>query len=171
MSKFKVGDKVYCPNRGYGKVHDILKEETNYPLEVWFKNGIRDCFTLDGKRWDENSESNYCEGSSHESEDLQLVENTCCDSGDCEKAEKEALEVMSEINAIYPRHYRIGNAPEAIKIMRELMTDEQLEGFLWGNILKYAYRYGRKGDKKETAGKIEWYAQKLGILNSKELKL
>ena len=45
--------------------------------------------------------------------------------------------------------------------MAHLMTKEQFEGFLWGNILKYAYRYGRKGDKEETAGKIAWYAKKL----------
>ena len=45
---------------------------------------------------------------------------------------------------------------------------KQLEGFLWGNILKYAYRYGRKGDKKETAGKIKWYAQKLKELGECE---
>ena len=45
--------------------------------------------------------------------------------------------------------------------MAHMMTKEQLEGFLWGNIIKYTYRYGRKGDKKETAGKIAWYAKKL----------
>ena len=45
--------------------------------------------------------------------------------------------------------------------MTHLMNKEQLEGFLWGNIVKYAYRYGRKGDKAETAGKIAWYAKKL----------
>ena len=64
-------------------------------------------------------------------------------------------------DAINPSHYRVKGIPEAIEIMEHLMTKEQLEGFLWGNILKYAYRYGRKGDKKETAGKIEWYAKKL----------
>ena len=63
---------------------------------------------------------------------------------------------------INPSHYRVEGIPEAIDIMRGLMTDEQLEGFLWGNIIKYAYRYGRKGDtqgaKTETAAKIKWYA-------------
>lgn len=72
---------------------------------------------------------------------------------------------------INPSHYRVEGIPEAIDIMRGLMTDEQLEGFLWGNIIKYVYRYGRKGDKKETAGKIKWYAEKLAVLNAKELKI
>lgn len=70
-----------------------------------------------------------------------------------------------EYSPINPSHYQVAGIPEAIEIMEHLMTKEQLEGFLWGNILKYAYRYGRKGDKAETAGKIAWYAQKL-----KELK-
>lgn len=66
-----------------------------------------------------------------------------------------------EYTAIDPAHYRVKGIPEAIEIMEHLMAKEQLEGFLWGNILKYAYRYGRKGDKAETAGKIGWYANKL----------
>ena len=66
-----------------------------------------------------------------------------------------------EYSPINPSHYHAAGIPEAIEIMEHLMTKEQLEGFLWGNILKYAYRYGRKGDMKETAGKIEWYAKKL----------
>lgn len=75
--------------------------------------------------------------------------------------------VLYTSNPINPSHYRAEGIPEAIDIMRGLMTDEQLEGFLWGNIIKYAYRYGRKGDKKETAEKIEWYAEKLALLNIK----
>lgn len=66
-----------------------------------------------------------------------------------------------EYSAVNPSHYQVAGIPEAIEIMQGLMTKEQFEGFLWGNIIKYAYRYGRKGDKKETAGKIEWYAKKL----------
>lgn len=64
-------------------------------------------------------------------------------------------------DAVNPAHYQVEGIPEAIEIIAHLMTKEQFEGFLWGNIIKYAYRYGRKGDKAETAGKIEWYAKKL----------
>lgn len=74
----------------------------------------------------------------------------------------------NELSAVNPSYYCVKDIPEAIEIMRGLMTDEQLEGFLWGNILKYAYRYGRKGDKKETAGKIGWYAEHLAELWRKE---
>lgn len=73
-------------------------------------------------------------------------------------------------DAVNPAHYRVEGIPEAIEIIAHLMTREQLEGFFWGNIIKYAYRYGRKGDKAETAGKIAWYAQKLKELGECESK-
>lgn len=69
-----------------------------------------------------------------------------------------------EKDPINPSHYRVNGIPEAIEIMSKLMEKAQYEGFLWGNIVKYAYRYGRKGDKAETAKKIEWYAHALGEL-------
>lgn len=69
---------------------------------------------------------------------------------------------------VNPAHYQVAGIPEAIEIMQGLMTKEQFEGFFWGNIIKYAYRYGRKGDKAETAGKIKWYAQKLKELGECE---
>lgn len=64
-------------------------------------------------------------------------------------------------DAVNPAYYQVEGIPEAIEIIAHLMTKEQFEGFLWGNIMKYAYRYGRKGDKVETAGKIAWYANQL----------
>lgn len=73
-----------------------------------------------------------------------------------------------EDEAINPKHYKVKGIPEAYDLMTHLMTREQLEGVFWGNIVKYAYRYGRKGDKAETAGKIAWYAQKLKELGECE---
>lgn len=73
-------------------------------------------------------------------------------------------------DAVNPAHYQVEGIPEAIEIIAHLMTKEQFEGFLWGNIIKYAYRYGRKGDKVETAGKIAWYAKKLKELGECESK-
>ena len=71
---------------------------------------------------------------------------------------------------INPSHYQVKGIPEAIDIMKHLMTQEQFKGFLWGNIIKYAYRYGRKGDEHDTAGKIEWYANRLKEVCAEEKK-
>ena len=76
-----------------------------------------------------------------------------------EDEDESTVERMED--AINPSHYKVDGLPEAIDIMNHLMTPEQFEGFLWGNIMKYAYRFGRKGDKGETAGKIAWYANQL----------
>lgn len=76
----------------------------------------------------------------------------------------------AEYSPINPSHYRVAGIPEAIDIMEHLMTQEQFKGFLWGNIIKYAYRYGRKGDEHDTAGKIEWYANRLKEVCAEEKK-
>lgn len=81
---------------------------------------------------------------------------------------EEEKEVDQIANVINPPHYKVKGLPEAHEIMNHLMHREQLEGFYWGNIIKYAYRYGRKGDKAETAGKIAWYATKLKELEECE---
>ena len=75
-----------------------------------------------------------------------------------------------EYSPINPSHYQVKGIPEAIDIMKHLMTQEQFKGFLWGNIIKYAYRYGRKGDEHDTAGKIEWYANRLKEVCAEEKK-
>lgn len=50
-------------------------------------------------------------------------------------------------------------AIQPIQVMKAVMATEQLEGYLWGNIIKYAMRYSRKEDKKVTAEKIANYAK------------
>ena len=99
-------------------------------------------------------------------------EETCIVNSDNEgevEMRTDALENIED-SAINPAHYHVEGIPEAIDIMAHLMTKEQLEGFLWGNIIKYAYRYGRKGDKAETAGKIAWYANHLKDLEEEKRK-
>lgn len=146
-SKFKVGDRVWSFYFGVGTVTEVTDDSTDlYPIRVtWGKNAkfpkAYDYFTADGK---------ICV-------DYEGTEKTITLSD----AEDIAEDVKSESDAINPSHYRVEGIPEAIEIMQGLMTKEQYEGFLWGNIIKYAYRFGRKGDKAETAGKIAWYANKL----------
>lgn len=141
MEKFKVGDKVRSPALGDGVVIEVDDIECDYPITVkWAKGSLyadtHSLFTLEGHYYSQRSDAE---------KDITLLEG----------------EDKTETDAINPAHYRVEGIPEAIEIMQGLMTKEQFEGFLWGNILKYAYRYGRKGDKKETAGKIAWYAKKL----------
>ena len=143
---FKVGDRIIACDGRKGTVLSI-NEDAVFPIVVQFDVNIGSPFVEsytekgkvfdNGKPWGENpSDISIFE------DNVGNVNNTVADP-------------------INPAHYKAEGIPEAIEIMRGLMTDEQIEGFLWGNIIKYAYRYGRKGDKKETAEKIKWYAEKL----------
>lgn len=153
MKKFKVGDKVRSPALGVGVVIEVNDSELPYPILVKWEDAsyaYASYFTLEG---------HYCRNCVNPLKDIELLEGE--DTIDLlVDRMMDALDKKTD-DAINPSHYRVEGIPEAIDIMAHLMTKEQLEGFLWGNILKYAYRYGRKGDKKETAGKIAWYAKKL----------
>lgn len=59
-----------------------------------------------------------------------------------------------------PYYYKIARV-EPNELMDDLMSFEQHEGFLWGNIIKYSYRYGNKGEKAETVKKIRKYCDML----------
>lgn len=139
---FKVGDRVWSRKCGVGVVVNI-DTDAAFPIKVRWPGGDTDIFTIDGRDALNGTDQDYTIYLLTHHEDETMKDNT------------------KEYTAIDPAHYRVKGIPEAIEIMEHLMTKEQLEGFLWGNILKYAYRYGRKGDKAETAGKIGWYANKL----------
>lgn len=160
--KFKVGDQVYSQFSGVGKIVKIGKNENlEYPIEVkWFEPKTAstfqyDFFTIDGRFYSDRRNA---------LRDIVPVEEVDMefegkDEGTVERME-DALNKKVD-DAINPSHYKVDGLPEAIDIINHLMHMEQYEGFLWGNILKYAYRFGRKGNKAETAGKIEWYAKQL----------
>lgn len=163
--KFRLGDSVYFPYHGYGTIIGLHDDGREYPIEVRWEASPHgqevNTFTKDGCLL-------KSVGDCGDNDKLTVVEKAM--PAEEEKKDRVSSDVgtpidtlvkIAEDTAINPSHYRVAGIPEAIEIMEHLMTKEQLEGFLWGNILKYAYRYGRKGDKKETAGKIAWYAKKL----------
>jgi hypothetical protein len=184
--KFKVGERVWSPYFGGGTVTDTEGEDGDvFPITVNWDDehlGAFDYFTEDGKYTvggekpemgiyhidpkaaakalpdvlkelgeDEDDESNHIKRWFN-AEDKR-------DESTIERMEDGAYKRVED--AINPAHYRVKGLPEAIDIMNHLMHREQYEGYLWGNIIKYAYRYGRKGDKADTAGKIAWYANQL----------
>lgn len=164
-SKFKVGDRVFSFYYGHGVVEKISAEEGDpYPVLVhWEQDKNRatcpdtnNTYTIDGKFFADESE--------HERNILLM------DAEDDESTVERMEDALSKKvdDAVNPSHYKVEGLPEAIDIINHLMHREQYEGFLWGNILKYAYRFGRKGDKAETAGKIAWYANQLKELEEEK---
>lgn len=168
--KFKVGDNVWSPHFGCGVVIDIAADD-KFPIEVKWCDGIipdYDFFTKDGQ-FDLSGANPKFNISSLRSISLDmLTKKPEEDEGVVERMEDALSKKVDD--AINPSHYKVKGLPEAHEIINHLMHREQYEGFLWGNILKYAYRYGRKGDKAETAGKIAWYATQLKELEEEKRK-
>lgn len=162
---FKGGDHVWSPHFGEGVVVAITNDpEDPYPVKVHWVGAVSrslpedDYFTKDGQYDYTGAHPDMAIYSREESEFIKLSDLL----GDSDTVDRmmDAQHKKTE-DAINPAHYKVEGLPEAIDIINHLMHREQYEGFLWGNILKYAYRFGRKGDKAENAGKIAWYANQL----------
>ena len=159
--KFKVGERVWSPYFGGGTVTSTESEAGDaFPIEVHWNDGHLfsnyDFFTEDGKYTVEGDKPEMGIYHIDPKDAEKILPSILHELGDDEEEDNKKVE-----DAINPSHYKVDGLPEAIDIMNHLMTPEQFEGFLWGNIMKYAYRFGRKGDKGETAGKIAWYANQL----------
>lgn len=57
-----------------------------------------------------------------------------------------------------PSHYE---GIDVIEFIRQQLTEEQFEGFMLGNIIKYAARYGLKDNKVNDLKKIGDYQQRM----------
>ena len=67
----------------------------------------------------------------------------------------------------HDKHY-LESVVEPIKVMEKLFTEEELKGFIKGNILKYRLRMGHKDDIQNEMDKIRVYEQWLAKLERGE---
>lgn len=56
------------------------------------------------------------------------------------------------------KRYYEKSAEQPIEVMRDVLTDEQFEGFLMGNIIKYRMRARYKGDYEGDMEKANVYS-------------
>ncbi len=62
----------------------------------------------------------------------------------------------------HPDHYAVSdNGIECIDAIRAALGKEQFIGFLRGQVVKYQWRLGKKGDAVEDNKKSLWYSNKL----------
>ena len=59
-----------------------------------------------------------------------------------------------------PEHYNKG-AIEAIEAIKASMPEQEFNGYLKGNALKYLWRYDYKGKPVEDLRKCRWYIDRL----------
>jgi hypothetical protein len=70
----------------------------------------------------------------------------------------EVVEAVDMVND--PSHYKSGGI-EAIEGIEASMGPEAYAGYLKGNIMKYMWRYERKGKPIEDLKKARWYLGRL----------
>lgn len=66
---------------------------------------------------------------------------------------------------VNPKHYNFKGI-QAIDILQEQLSKDNLIGYYKGNIFKYVFRVGMKGDKANWAvdlDKAQWYLDKLKL--------
>lgn len=83
---------------------------------------------------------------------------------------KEVRDMLNEqsvdvVNS--PPHYKTGGI-EAIEGIEASMAPEAFAGYLKGNIMKYMWRYERKGKPIEDLKKARWYLDRLISLREGE---
>ena len=79
------------------------------------------------------------------------------DTGYEHECEEESSE--TDCPVVSPNHYRIIGDYEAIDIIKSLLTAEEYNGYLKGNILKYTLRADKKNgteDRKKSKVYTEW---------------
>lgn len=88
--------------------------------------------------------------------------------GDKVLPEDDSLEDPDDIAS--PDYYQV-STEQPIQIMREIMSQDEFIGFLWGNIIKYSMRMKRKDNPVSEAKKIKQYATWLvNVYDGKELE-
>jgi hypothetical protein len=80
------------------------------------------------------------------------------DIRDALNAEVVSDEIVDVVNS--PPHYKTGGI-EAIEGIEASMGPEAYAGYLKGNIMKYMWRYERKGRPVEDLKKARWYLDRL----------
>ena len=68
---------------------------------------------------------------------------------------------VSTNDPVNPNHYKQHYAEEVIDLLQASLTPEEFKGYCKGNMLKYRFRAGYKGDRGEDLKKSNWYQDKL----------
>lgn len=74
------------------------------------------------------------------------------------KEENEALNMVDMVD--HPPHYTAGEI-ECIDAIASALGRDGFVSYLRGQVMKYTWRMGLKGDAAEDAAKAEWYAKRL----------
>lgn len=82
------------------------------------------------------------------------------------KSPEQTLDAIVEDDVVNnPNHYQGRNGLEAMEVVREFAPcPEYVEGFHWGNAMKYMMRYHKKNgveDLKKARKNLDWLIEEL----------
>ena len=73
----------------------------------------------------------------------------------CHYVTKSKVNTVEEEDVVKkPKHYQLCDM-EAIDIINKTLSEEELKGYILGNVLKYRLRAGKKGDMSKTYEDIQ----------------
>ena len=83
-----------------------------------------------------------------------------------EVAKKNMYREIKEDMVNSPKHYKLrGLDIESVDVIKATLTQEEFEGWLKGNAMKYLHRLGKKDDAVQDAKKaikyLEWIVKEL----------
>lgn len=82
-----------------------------------------------------------------------------------EKSYEQVLdEIIEEDKVNNPNHYKGAFGLEAIEVVRNFMTTEEIRGFYKGNTLKYILREAKKNgleDLKKARKNLDWLIEEM----------
>ena len=73
---------------------------------------------------------------------------------------KKEVEKLKDDPVNCPSHYNKHNI-ECVQAIEASMSDEEFQGYLKGNVIKYLWRYKYKGNPVQDLGKAQYYLKKL----------
>ena len=94
----------------------------------------------------------------HTNPTLHVCGRTSCTLSSGSTEFEPNTKAVLEGSAKTSSHYQVGTK-QPIEIMQEVMTPEEFQGFLRGNVIKYSLRLGHKDAAVKEAAKIEQYAK------------
>ena len=80
-------------------------------------------------------------------------------------AETEPMPPVLEDQVNAPSHYMLWPDTEVIDILRKVLSEDELRGWMKGNSLKYRLRLGAKDNTEQDLAKAEKFEQWLGDLH------
>ena len=128
-------------------------DNTTSEVDIMFNyDSLTNCYKLKGKHMEKEFNDieelfQYLDKLTDTPDDA-IVNNT-----------RETKEVRLD-NVNHPAHYNKGTM-ECLDVIRACLSNSEFKGFLKGNVMKYMYRKGDKGDALEDLNKACWYAKKL----------